>query len=400
MLIDMVMPKCGLTMREGTIVRWVRREGDAVAEGDPVLEIETDKAIIEVPAMDAGTIIRLVAEVGSVVPVGDVLAILEGPDDSGARASELADTLGENNPQPTAMTGVSAPLNRAAVNEEQQLEREGRASPLARRIARELRVNLARVYGTGPRGLVTEADVRAAASTSEADISADALRPVRTETLSGMRKAIAVAMSQSIAEAPQVTLTREAGMAGVSSVRKEASEHVSITDVILATVAHTLVRHPRLNAHLIGDELRLFEAVNIALAVALEDGLVTPVFRNVRRMSLAEIATHRRQLVDKAHRKTLRQAELEEGTFTITNLGVYGIDAFTPILNQPQVAILGIGAARPRPSIFKDSVVIRDTCPLSLTFDHRALDGAPAALFLADLANLLDDPDRLKKELY
>lgn len=378
-------------MREGTIVRWMRNEGDAVAEGDSVLEIETEKALIEVPALDAGKILRLVAEVGSVVPVGDVLAVLETPDSSRTRAPAMKEASVERSAQ-----SEPAP---AVLDEKQKPEPEGRASPLARRLARQLKVDLTGVRGTGPRGLVTEADVQAAVTNRNSSMSADSLKPVRTETLNGMRKAIAAAMSRSVAEAPQVTLTREAGMAGVVAVRREAGEQVSITDVILATVARVMGRHPQLNAHLVGDELRLFDTVNIALAVAVEEGLVTPVLRDVRRKSLAEIAIQRRQLVDKARSKSLRQAELEEGTFTITNLGAYGIDAFTPILSQPQVAILGIGAARPRPSIVDSSVVIRDICSLSLTFDHRALDGAPAARFLAELASLLDNPDQLKKEL-
>ena len=395
MQIDIVMPKCGLTMREGTIVRWVRSEGDAVAEGDPVVEIETEKANMEVPAPSAGVVARLIAQIGAVVPVGDVLAVLEVPDTPGARAAVFAGT-----PSGRPVEPVNVSRSTLVAGKEVQREQEGRASPLARRIARELGVNVGSIRGTGPKGLVTEGDVRAAAATRDVEVMAGPLRPARTEPLSRMRKAIAAAMSRSIAETAQLTLTREVGMAGAAAVLKEATDQISMTDVLLAAVARALTRHQRLNAHLIDDELRLFETVNIGLAVALDEGLVTPVIRDVSRLSLAEISIRRRRLVAEARGKTLRQSDLEGGTFTITNLGAYGIDTFTPILKQPEVAILGIGAIAPRPSVLQGAIVMRDSCPLSLTFDHRALDGAPAALFLADLAHLLGDPDRLKEEIH
>lgn len=402
MQIDIVMPKCGLTMVEGTIVRWLRNEGDVVAEGDPVLEIETEKANIEVPALDGGKIIRLVAQVGTVVPVGNVLAVLEIANKSGLPTLAPVDVT----PEPGAKsafanvpsTASSAPSKVHAAGQ-MSGGGEGLASPLARRLARELGIEVASIHGTGPRGLVTETDVRAAAASRQNEEEKNELQPPKSETLSGMRKAIASAMTRSSSEVPQVTLIREAGMSGVSAVRKNAGKDISINDVVLAAVARVLGRHARLNAHLVGDELRFFKIVNIALAVALESGLVTPVLYDVSAMSLTEIAATRRDLVEKARNKALRQSNLEYGTFTITNLGNYGIDAFTPILNQPQVAILGLGTVKPRPVVCDGAIVIREICTLSLTFDHRAIDGAPAALFLDDLANLLDDPARLNKEV-
>ncbi len=390
------MPKCGLTMREGTVVRWVRKEGDAVEEGDPLVEIETEKANMEVVAPSAGVVGRLVAEVGAVIAVGEVLAILEGSDSGVVHTSVPASaTPGHRD----SLVHVSD-SNEALGEKEQRDDREGRASPLARRVARELGVDVNKIRGTGPRGLVTEANVRAAAATQGAEVTAGALVPVRTQKLTRMRKAIAAALSRSIAEAAQLTVMREVGIAGASAVREGAPDHATMTDVILGAVARVLTRHPRLNAHLIGDELRFFDTVNIGIAVALDEGLVTPVIRDVSGLSLAQIVRQRRQLVDKARSGTLRQSDIQGGTFTITNLGAYGIDTFTPILNPPEVAILGIGAAKPRPSISGGAAAMRQTCPLSLTFDHRALDGAPAALFLADLADLLDDPGRLQEELH
>ena len=390
------MPKCGLTMVEGTIVRWVCNEGDAVEEGDPLVEIETEKANMEVPAPSAGVVARLVADVGAVIAVGEVLAILEGSDSGDVHTSVPASAPPGRTDSPVQVSDS----NQALGVKERRDDREGGASPFARRIARELGVDISKIRGTGPRGLVTEANVRAAATTQGADVTAGALVPVRTQKLTRMRKAIAAAVSRSITEAAQLTLMREAGIAGASAVREGAPDHVTMTDVILGAVARVLTRHPRLNAHLIGDELRFFDTVNIGIAVALDEGLVTPVIRDVFGLSLAQIVRQSRQLVDKARSGTLRQSDIQGGTFTITNLGAYGIDTFTPILNPPEVAILGIGAAKPRPSISGGAAAMRQTCPLSLTFDHRALDGAPAALFLADLADLLDDPGRLKEELH
>jgi pyruvate dehydrogenase E2 component (dihydrolipoamide acetyltransferase) len=391
MLVNVVMPKCGLTMVEGSVIRWRCKEGDVVAEGDAIVEIETEKANIEVPALDAGRIVRLIAEVGSVIPVGEPLAILEIADRPNAHPAESTTASSEADVQQPAGTAVAP----TAKLEKPSAEREVRASPLARRVARELGVDWTLIAGTGPGGLVTETDVRAALRSNSA--ASNSLQPVRIERLTPMRKAIATAMSRSAAEAPQVTLTREAGMRGVSALRKELSQ-LNITDVIVAVVARVLKRHLRLNAHLFGEEIRLFDTVNIALAIALENGLVTPVLHAASQKDLAEIAAERHRLLDKARNNSFRPLDFEGGTFTITNLGPYDINTFTPILNLPQVATLGVGAAGPRAAVADNALVVREICPLSLTFDHRALDGAPAAVFLADLANSLDDLDLLKRE--
>jgi pyruvate dehydrogenase E2 component (dihydrolipoamide acetyltransferase) len=392
MLVKLVMPKAGLTMVEASVIRWIRKEGDVVAEGDPIVEIETEKANIVVPALDAGKIARIVAEPGSVVPVGETLALLE------VTASAVPASLAERAAGARENSAHAGPAAAPAVVLEQPgPERGVRASPLARRIARELDVDWSTLDGTGPEGLVTEADVRAARAASAA--APGGIRPARTEPLSPMRRAIAAAMSRSSAEAPQVTLTRDVGIAGVSTIQQKWPEQISFTDVMLATLARVLRRHPSLNAHLVHDELQLFDTVNVALAIAVENGLLTPVIREVHRKSPAEIARERRELVQKARNNTFRPLDFEGGTFTVSNLGPYGIHAFTPILTPPQVATLGVGAAGPQPVVRDNAIVIHETCPLSLTFDHRALDGAPAALFLADLAKCLDDADLLMKEL-
>jgi pyruvate dehydrogenase E2 component (dihydrolipoamide acetyltransferase) len=394
MRIEVQLPKWGLTMSEATIVRWLRTEGEHVEEGDPLVEVETEKANAEVPAPSAGVIAHVVANIGAVIPVGGVLALLE-VSDAGTTAARPAASVPPLMDDGPAGGSPLVPADRVERSEEQV----GRASPFARRVARDLGIEIGGLRGTGPKGLVTETDVRAAAAKQKAEGPGGAIHPARTERLSPIRKGIAAAMTRSLSEAAQLTLTRDVGMSGALAVRREAAGAATLTDVMLATVARVLARHPRLNAHLVGDELRFYDTVNIGLAVALDHGLVSPVIRNVSSLSLAEIANLRRDLVERARGGRLRQAELEGGTFTVTNLGMYGIDTFTPILKLPEVAILGIGAVRGRPAVSGGDLVVRDMCSLGLTFDHRALDGAPAAAFLADLAGLFQDTDRLKEEL-
>jgi pyruvate dehydrogenase E2 component (dihydrolipoamide acetyltransferase) len=385
-------------MSEATIVRWICREGDPVAEGDSLVEVETEKANADVSAPSEGVLVRVLAEVGAVVPVGEVIAILET---DGNPAAAVAPTRPlEPKADGSRESDVSSQPEASSRTSDNRLEVR-RASPLARRIARELGVDIHRIPGTGRNGLVTEADVRAAATTSAgaSGAAAASLIAERSETLSGMRRAIATAMSRSLAEAAQLTLMRDVGMSGVVALRERSRERATLTDVLIAVVAEVLTRHPRLNGHLVGDEFRIFKEVNIGIAVALDDGLVTPVIRDVPSLSLEELSATRQRLVEAARNRTLRQSDLEDGTFTITNLGAYGVDAFTPIINPPQVGILGVGALRTRPSFVGEKVVPRQECVLSLTFDHRAIDGAPAALFLAELADLLDDQSQLEELL-
>lgn len=398
MLVDVVLPKWGLTMTEATVVRWLCAEGDAVEAGDALVEVETEKANAEVSAPSAGTVVRQVASVGAIVLVGDLLAVLES-DKSAGMAEEppaAATELHKADAPQNAELSPSIPTDPLTSIAQQP---SGRASPLAKRIARELGVDVTTLRGTGQGGMVTESDVRAAAArpggTPTGTFAAD-----RIEKLSGMRKAIAVAMSQSLAQSAQLTLVRETSMEGALAVRESARDlGTTLTDVLLAAVGSTLTRHPLLNAHVLGDEVHFFSKVNIGLAVALENGLVTPVICDVPSLGLRRLTAERRRLVTAARSGALQRRDLEGGTFTVTNLGAYGIDAFTPILNPPEVAILGVGAVRTRPVMSGGGIMPAEQCTLSLTFDHRAFDGAPAALFLAELAALLGDRMRLEEQI-
>ncbi|MSO95731.1 MAG: 2-oxo acid dehydrogenase subunit E2 [Thermoleophilia bacterium] len=401
MHVEIVMPKWGLTMSEALIVQWLRAEGDVLAEGDPVVEVETEKADAEVTSPAAGVLEQIVAAPGAVIAVGQILAIVRTEGEAAERVVSVPLPLPLSE-APAASAAGERPESAPVAPQEGRGSEEGvqQASPLARRIARELGVALDTLRGSGPRGMIVEEDVREEGRAGSAGPPAPtAEAALRVESLSRIRRAIGKTMTRSLTESAQVTLTREAAVAGVREVIAASPEGVSLTDILVAATARTLLRHPRLNAHLVGDEFTLHAEVGIGLAVALEDGLVTPVIRRAHALSPSEIATERLRLVGLARGGRLRQGDLEGATFTLTNLGAYGIDAFTPILNPPEVGILGVGAVRQVPVVVDGKLAVGESCVLSLTFDHRGLDGAPAALFLSELASLLASPFRLGQAL-
>jgi pyruvate dehydrogenase E2 component (dihydrolipoamide acetyltransferase) len=321
------------------------------------------------------------------VGVGDVLAELEA-----VGVAVTASSL-----PPAAPAPAPSPTKRAAGEPVREVVRSDRslASPRARAVARELGVDLDQVESSGPGGVIAEEDIRRHAATAPAPFDATSTR----EPLTKMRRAIGAAMRESLANAPQLTLTREVSLAGLRAALADARTDASPTDVFVAVAARVLLRHPQLNAHLVGDELRCFEGVDIGLAVSLDDGLVVPVLRRAHVLDLVGLAAERRRLVALARNHSLTQPDITGATFTVTNLGGYGIDAFTPILNPPEVGILGVGAMRDRVEIVAGEVRARESCVLSLTFDHRALDGAPAALFLGDVAAALQEAPRMSELL-
>jgi pyruvate dehydrogenase E2 component (dihydrolipoamide acetyltransferase) len=387
---EVLLPKWGLTMTEATVVRWLRSEGERVVRGDALVEVETDKADAEVPAPADGVLRRIVASAGMTVGVGDVLAELET---SGAATGNAASSA--------AAPAVSEPsVQRARREPERGPRRVDRtlASPRARAVARELGVELDGLEGSGPGGVITEEDVRGHGAHGIAASTRSDVTSTR-EPLTKMRRAIGALMRESLATAPQLTLTREVSLAGLRAALADAPGDVSPTDVFVAVAARVLLRHPRLNAHVVGDELRSFEGVDIGLAVAIDGGLVVPVLRGAHVLDLVRLAAERRRLVELARSESLSQPDITGATFTVTNLARYGIDAFTPILNPPEVGILGIGAIRERFELVAGEVRAGESCVLSLTFDHRALDGAPAALFLGDVAAALEAPPRMSELL-
>jgi pyruvate dehydrogenase E2 component (dihydrolipoamide acetyltransferase) len=465
------MPTLGLTMEQGTIVRWLKREGEAVERDEPLFTVETDKATMDVPAPASGVLARVLAPEGAVVPVQQTIAIITAPGE--AVPAELA-AVGPGapaSPPPVAEAAAAAPAapptgpvagpagTRAAVpSGEVAIGQAAPASPRARRVARELGVDLAQVQGTGPGGRIVEADVRRHAAGQRAapaaratplaqrlalelgvdlsavagsgpggritrqDVEAAAARGAvaaptappppppagavpaaarggRLAALSRLRRITAERMAHSARTVARVTLFTEVDFAEAVRFRAQLlaeferryGARLSYDALIARACALALLDHPALNAHWTDEGPRLYDQVDIGVAVALPDGLVVPVIRDAARRPLWDLARTLDELVARAREGRLGPDDFG-GTFTITNLGMYGVEGFTPIVNPPEVAILGVGAIQRKPVSVDDTVAVRERVTLSLAFDHRAVDGAPAAAFLARVREVLEKP--------
>jgi pyruvate dehydrogenase E2 component (dihydrolipoamide acetyltransferase) len=385
MAFEVVMPRLGWTMEEGTLVEWLKDPGAAVEAGDILFTVESDKALNEVEAFDAG-ILHIpdgAPAPGDTVAVGTVLGFLlaEGeaaPTLTAAVESSAAET--KSSPTAAPAPGAarpSAPGSRAAI------------SPRARRLAEELGVDWQRLTGTGRTGRITEDDVRAAAPAAAGRLEPDAGEVV---PVSPIRRAIAERLSASHRDAAPVTLTAELDATALVELRQQARPRPSYNDYLIRLTALALQQHRALNSSLRGDDILLHSRVHVGLAVDTEAGLLVPVVRDADRKSVAEIARETASLSGRALRGELGSDDMTGGTFTITNLGAAGIDAFTPIINPPQCAILGVGRIHQRPAVVDGEIVPRWLTVVSLTFDHRIIDGGPAARFLAALRDLVEDP--------
>jgi pyruvate dehydrogenase E2 component (dihydrolipoamide acetyltransferase) len=402
------VPRLGWSMEEGVFVRWLKQEGDFVKAGEMLFELESEKATQEIESLDSG-ILRIAADgpaPGSVVAVGSLLGYLlaEGEEISLA-PSPQARSASEGNAgiQSTAAgSPVQSAAGQASSATQLTASEARRSSPRARRVARELGVDWRQLRGTGRSGRVRERDVRAAAERGVARAAGPpgtagqasrAMIPITPR-----RRLIAERMVASLERTAAVTLTTRADATSLVRFRdqwKTASPRPApaYTDILAKLVAAALAEHPRLGARWEQDHLVLPPAqIDVGLAVDTEEGLLVPVLRDVARTPLGKLAEQSRELVAKARVQQLSSADLEGGVFTITNLGAYGVDAFTPIIHYPQTAILGVGAIYREPAFSADgSVVLRDVITLSLTFDHRIVDGAPAARFLQTLCRLIED---------
>jgi pyruvate dehydrogenase E2 component (dihydrolipoamide acetyltransferase) len=386
---QLLMPRLSQDMESGRVVEWLKKEGDRVELGQAVLLVETDKAEVEVEAPETGLLRRILAPVGTDAAIGSVLAIIaaEGEEDwAGA-------TVGADAAAVTVDAGVKPPaavsLAPASTASDPQSPHGARqpASPAARRVARELGVDLAQVVGTGERGLVTETDVRsyAAGSSGSADLQDD---DVESIPLEGMRRRIADRMSLSRRTAADVTTVIDVEMSTVARVRKVS--RLSYTSYIAWAVAHTLVDFPDLNSSLVDDHILRHRKVQLGVAVALDDGLVVPVVRDAHAMTVEQIEAEIENLAAKARGGKLRPQDMAGATFTVTNSGTFGSLFFTPIINLPEVAILGVGRVADVPVVRDGQVVAGKLMYLCLSYDHRAVDGAQAVTFLANVKRRLE----------
>jgi pyruvate dehydrogenase E2 component (dihydrolipoamide acetyltransferase) len=381
------MPKWGIEMTEGTVSALTAHEGQQVAKGDALLDVETEKIVNTVESPAAGTVRRILVEPGEVKAVGALIAVLADPLVSEDElAAFVANFKGATvSFEPDAAISDAAPVAGDTAAAAPQL-----VSPVAARLAESLGLNLTKIRGTGRNGRVMREDVEAFAA---ARATAPAENPVKRARMSAARLVIARRLSESKQSIPHYRLVREID-AGALVARRAAliaaGTRVSINDLIIEATAQALLRHPALNVQLAGEEILEFRHADIAIAVATPQGLLTPILRSADTLSLADIALHSAQLAARARDGSLKREEISGGTFTVSNLGMYGLDSFDAIINPPQVAILAVGAVNERARVRAGAVVVAPSLTLTLSADHRVVDGAAAAQFLATLAGALE----------
>lgn len=393
MATNILLPQWGMNMKEGTVVRWLKKEGDSVNLGEPLAEIETTKIDSELEAPAAGVVAHIVVPEGATVPVGALLLVLGAPGEQVPKpappqlAAPVAAPSRTPSPRPssTPVTVAAGSPGAPAVLPQ--------VTPVARRLAQEHGINLQRVRGTGPNGRISEADVRQAI---ERQAQAG---PVTVVPLRGIRRTIAERMVLSLQTMAQVTLLTEADVTTMMELKRGLLAswrphrlRPMDQDLIVAATVKTLKSHPRLNAVMEGDEIRQLGEVNIGVAMALPDGVIVPVLRRAGEKGILAIAQELRVLAEKARDGKLTVDDISDGTFTITSLASLDVDGFTPIINPPEVAILGVGRVVEKPAVYNGEIAKRSMMALSLTFDHRALDGAPAAQFLQAVRRSLEEP--------
>jgi pyruvate dehydrogenase E2 component (dihydrolipoamide acetyltransferase) len=378
MAVSVVMPALEMAQETGKIISWLKKEGDAIAKGEALAEIETDKIVLELEAPAEGVLAGVKSAAGDVVPVGQIIAWIVAPGEQPPAEAETA--------APTARTMTEQP-RAAAVSEARS--GEARVSPKARRLAKELGVDLAKVRGTGPGGTITGEDVQAAANATPAPVSEPA------STLSAIARLMAERTTQSWTTTPHFFLTREVDASSLVRAREQHGKSITHTDLLIALVARVLAKHPKMNASWSGAGIHLNPSVNISVAMAVKDGVVGAVIHNADAAKLADIAAQRRDLTERARAGHLRPQDIAGGTFTISNLGMYGIDAFSAIITPPQAAVLAVGRIADRVVAVDGQAVVRPMLTMTLSSDHRVVDGAQAAVFLNDLAGAISDPRTL-----
>jgi pyruvate dehydrogenase E2 component (dihydrolipoamide acetyltransferase) len=388
------MPKFGLTMHEGTVQRYFKSVGDSVAAGEPLYEVETEKVLYEVESPAAGIFALALCAEGDVVECGKAVAVIaEAGEDPASLASRYASVAAT-----PAVRNGDKPISSAPAAPPPSSERGRRAvSPVAKKLASELGVDVDRVTGTGPGGRITREDIeRAAKQPPAATASARTPRSASRVPLRGTRKIIAERMHQSLAQAAQLTITTEADVTPATELRERLKTQFSFTytDMIVQACARALASHPRMNSKLESGAIVESGEINVGVAVALEEGLIVPVIHTADRKPLREIALEAAALAEKARTSRLKLEEVTGGTFTVSNLGAFGVDAFTPILNLGETGILGIGRIVEKPAVYRGEITRRAMVTLSLTFDHRVIDGAPAATFLQQVVELLNYGER------
>jgi pyruvate dehydrogenase E2 component (dihydrolipoamide acetyltransferase) len=397
MAFSVVMPALEMAQETGKLIAWRKKEGDRVTKGEPLLEIETDKAVMEVEAPADGVLAGITGTVGADIPVGQTIAWIVAPGEKPPAENALA------SPAPIArassQTKTETPPASATSSSESPSTQSARLSPKARRLAKELGVDVATVRGTGAGGEILATDVQAAAAPV---VSGDAGKSSSLEVPSTLGRLMAERTTQSWTTVPHFFVTREIEAGALNGYRAKLTAEIertgkiriTHTDLLIALVARVLLKHPRLNSTWTAEGIRLHDHVNMGVAIAVNDGVVAAVIQNAHKASLLEIAQQRRELADRARAGKLRPADIADATFTLSNLGMYRVDQFTAIIIPPQAAILAVGAINDRVVAVEGKPAVRPMTTLTLSCDHRAADGTRAALFLNDLAEAVREPQK------
>jgi pyruvate dehydrogenase E2 component (dihydrolipoamide acetyltransferase) len=416
-----IMPKLSPTMEEGQIARWLKKEGDKVSMGEPLAEIDTDKATMEMQALSNGVLRKIIVNEGESAPLGQLIAVIAGADE------DIASLLSEGAAKPSepAKPPASTPPPAEAQPEPEAApapaETNGHAksgapttsgrmivSPLAARMASEAGLDLHTLQGSGPNGRIIKRDIEAAlktgvAATGKAETvqfqpaAVATASAYRDEPATEMRRTIARRLVTSIGPVPHFFLTSEIEMDRAAEMRKGINSldpdlKISINDIIIKVVANALVQHPGVNASFQDKFIRHYEHADIGVAVAIEDGLITPVIRAADQKSLSQIAGEVRELADRARTRKLKPEEYTGATFSISNLGMFGIDEFTAVINPPEGGILAVGAMTAKPVVRDNEIVIRQMMRVTMSCDHRVIDGATGARFLQTVKKILENP--------
>lgn len=404
------------TMEEGRLVKWLKDEGATVASGETLAEVETDKAIMELVARGDGVFRKRLLEEGGTAPVGTVIAIIASADEDistlvadavaggpppSSEGTPKAESERHQTTAPGAPATQHAPTPPPTATPQAEAGRR-RSSPLARRLAAERGVDLGSIGGSGPGGRIVKRDVEAApagvgatAAAARAPVAATTGEDFRDVPLTQIRKTIARRLAESIGPVPTFYLTAELDLERAAEMRAAMAAmeiKVSFNDIVLKAVATALAQHPECNAHWMGDRIRYFNRVHLGMAVAIEDGLITPVIFDADRKGLREIATEARDLAGRARDRRLTPEEYTGSTFSVSNLGMFGIDQFTAIINPPEAGILAIGGIELKPVVVDGAVVVRRRLRVTMSCDHRVIDGATGARFLQTLRRLLEVP--------
>ena len=408
MAVSIVMPALEMAQETGKVISWRKREGEQVAKGEPLLEVETDKAVVEVESPGDGILSSVSAREGAVIPVGQTIAWLLAPGEAPPIATAPTQT-GRRTDSASAGGGAASA---AVTTPAPPVPTELRISPKARRLAREHGVDVTRLRGSGPGGEILAEDILQAAKGAGAAATAPAIMPAaekpqptagQIESLGTVGRLMAARTAQSWTTVPHFFVTREIDASGLNEYREklvaeiESSHRIRIThtDLLVALTSRVLLKHPRLNSSWTANGIRLHDHVNMGVAIAVNDGVVAAVIPNAHAATLAEIATQRREVAERARAGKLRPADIADATFTISNLGMYHVDQFSAIITPPQAAILAVGSIADRVVAVEGKAVVRPMMTLTLSCDHRAADGARAAMFMNDLAEAIREPKKL-----